>query len=162
MDWDDYFIRLAFLISEKSKDRSAKIGAVIVGPDNEIRTTGFNGFPRGVDDSVEERHQRPMKYQYTEHGERNAILNAARHGAALRGCRMYLNWEPYPCPDCARAVIQAGIVEVIGPNRPFGGTKKNTSSDENQIDWQETFKATKQMFQEASVATRIVEFEEDV
>jgi len=112
MNWNEYFIKMADLVAEKSKDRSTKIGAVIVGPDHEVRSTGYNGFPRGVDDNVDERHERPAKYMWTEHGERNAIFNAARNGVHTLGCTMYLNcW--YPCADCARAVIQAGIVRVV-------------------------------------------------
>lgn len=153
MTWEEYFIRQAHLVAQKSKDRSTKVGAVIVGPDHELRSTGFNGFPREVNDWVEDRHERPAKYEWTEHAERNAIYNAARHGAALKGCTMYLNWEPYPCPDCARAVIQAGIICVVGPVIPFGGKPAA-----NQIDWQERFKTTREMFAEAGVQTKVVEY----
>ena len=102
---------LAREIAHWSKDRSRGVGCVIVGPNNELRSTGFNGFPRGVDDEVEERHQRPAKYKWTEHAERNAIYNAARVGIPLEGCRIYLPW--FPCMDCARAIIQAGISELV-------------------------------------------------
>jgi dCMP deaminase len=110
-DWDRRFMDLAKVIAEWSKDRSTRVGCVIVGPDNEIRSTGHNGFPRGVNDEVDERHSRPAKYSWTEHAERNAIYNAARAGIALKGCRMYLPW--FPCMDCARAIIQSGIEELI-------------------------------------------------
>lgn len=121
LNWHRYFIDMAFLVAGKSKDRSTRVGAVIIGPDNEVRSTGYNGFPRGVDDDVNERHERPTKYLYTEHAERNAIFNAARHGVALAGCRLYLNSEPCPCADCTRAIIQSGIKMVIGPNITFPG-----------------------------------------
>jgi len=112
MNWNDYFLRMADLVAEKSKDRSTKVGAVIVGPDHEVRSTGYNGFPRGVCDDVDERHERPAKYMWTEHAERNAIYNAARCGTSTHGATMHLNcW--FPCADCARAVIQAGIVRVV-------------------------------------------------
>jgi dCMP deaminase len=110
-DWDSRFMHLAEEIGSWSKDTSRKVGCVIVGPNNEIRSTGFNGFPRSVEDSVEDRHLRPAKYKWTEHAERNAIYNAARVGIPLDGCRMYLPW--FPCMDCARAIVQAGIVELI-------------------------------------------------
>lgn len=110
MNWPEFFFSLAELTSKKSKDRSTKCGAVIVGPDNEVRSLGYNGFPRGVDDDVEERHQRPDKYLWTEHAERNAIYNAARAGICLKGCALYLQWQP--CSDCARAIIQSGITKV--------------------------------------------------
>lgn len=109
--WDTRFLEIASQISGWSKDRSTKVGCVIVGPGNEIRSTGVNGFPRGVDDNAEYRHERPMKYKWTEHAERNAIYNAARVGVPVMGCRIYVSW--YPCMDCARAIVQSGIAEVI-------------------------------------------------
>jgi dCMP deaminase len=110
-DWDSRFMRIALEIATWSKDRSRKIGCVVVGPKNEIRSTGYNGFPRKLDDAVEYRHERPMKYKWTEHAERNAIYNAARIGVALEGCRMYVPW--FPCMDCARAIVQSGIIELV-------------------------------------------------
>jgi dCMP deaminase len=100
------------VVAKKSKDTSTKVGCVIVGPDNEVRGVGFNGMPRGVDDDVDARHERPVKYMWFEHAERNAIYNCARAGTATNGCRLYVNSLP-PCADCARAIIQAGIVEVV-------------------------------------------------
>lgn len=112
MQWNEYFLRVANLVAQKSKDRHKKIGAVIVGEGHEIRSTGFNGFPRGVDDDVDARHERPAKYAWTEHAERNAIYNAARNGTHTNGTTLYLScW--YPCADCARAVIQAGIARIV-------------------------------------------------
>jgi len=110
MNWDDYFFEIVDVICKKSKDRSVKIGAVIVGPDHEIRSTGYNGFPRGINDDVEERHCRPTKYLWSEHAERNAIYNAARMGTCLNDCEIYINW--IPCNDCMRAIIQSGIKVV--------------------------------------------------
>ena len=98
-----------------------KVGCVIVGDDNAVLSMGFNGFPRGVDEKSKARWKRPEKYHWVEHAERNAIYNAARHGINLNGARVYLNYEPKPCADCTRALIQAGIKEIIGPNRPFDG-----------------------------------------
>lgn len=109
--WDRYFMDLAKLAATRSKDQSTQLGAVIVGPDREIRSTGYNSFPRGINDSRPERQERPEKYFWFEHAERNAIYNAARVGIPLKGCRIYCAWPP--CADCARAIIQAGIVEVV-------------------------------------------------
>jgi len=109
--WDQRYMDLARHIAHWSKDRSTKVGCVIVGPDCEVRSIGFNGFPRGVDDEVDERHERPAKYAWTEHAERNAIFNAARIGVSLKGCTLYLPW--FPCMDCARAIVQAGIAELV-------------------------------------------------
>lgn len=109
--WDRRLLELAAIIGSWSKDRSAKTGCVIVGSDRLIRSTGFNGFVRGVNDDVAARHERPAKYSWTEHAERNAIYNAASLGISLVGCTCYTNW--FPCIDCARAIVQVGIVRIV-------------------------------------------------
>lgn len=111
MNWDQYFFEIAQVTCKKSKDTSTKVGAVIVGPNKEVRSLGFNGMPRGVNDDVEIRHQRPTKYYYFEHAERNAIYNAARNGIVTDNCELYL-YPMVPCTDCARAIIQSGIKVV--------------------------------------------------
>ena len=108
--WDEFYLNMADVIASRSKDRSAKIGAVLV-KDNAVISMGYNGFPRGVNDNVEERHERPAKYSYTEHGERNAIYNAARAGTATFGSTMYT--QGVPCADCSRAAIQAGVSRLV-------------------------------------------------
>jgi len=150
LTWDELFILQANLIAQKSKDPSTKVGCVIVGDDNAILSMGFNGFPRGVDEHLSERWKRPEKYFWVEHAERNAIYNAARNGINLNGARAYLNWEPKPCTDCARAFIQVGIKEIIGPNRVFSGkgAGKHYSIDHSE-----------QMLYEAGVATRYIKFD---
>lgn len=170
MSWDEYFIRHAMLVSEKSKDPSTKVGCILVGEDNEILSTGFNGFPRGISETVErhqvssdglsssveelisERWDRPEKYKWTEHAERNAIYNAARNGIKLKGARAYLNWEPIPCTDCTRALIQSGIVEIIGPNIPFGGVGAGTHYHLN---------ASVDMIKESGIKFRTVEWRDN-
>lgn len=151
-NWDLFFIKMAQLVASKSKDRSTKVGVVIVGPDHEILSMGFNGFPRGVNDDVEARHERPAKYAYTEHAERNAMFNAARAGIRLKGCTMYMNWHPTPCTDCARAVIQSGITTIVGPNRIFSPGK-----GVSKIDWEESFKYAREMMAEAGMQFRIID-----
>lgn len=113
MNWTEYFMEMSEFISKKSKDRSTKVGCVIVGPNHEVRTTGYNGFCRGIDDDIELRHERPEKYFWAEHAERNAIYNAARNGIRLEGCTLYST--VFPCADCARAIIQSGIKTVVAP-----------------------------------------------
>jgi len=140
MDWDKYFMSLVYLMSMKSKDENTKQGAVIVGPDNEIRSTGYNGFPRGLNDNIKERQERPEKYFWFEHAERNAIYNAVRHGTPLKGCRMYTGGVP--CSDCARGIIQAGINKVI--------VHKLWNESNNEM-WIEHSKRTIQMFKECGV-----------
>ena len=121
MNWDELFIRQADLIAQKSKDPSTKVGCVIVGEGNVVLSMGFNGFARNIEESRSDRWVRPEKYIWVEHAERNAVYNAARHGIKLEGSRLYVNCDLSICADCARAIIQAGIKEVIGVNRPFTG-----------------------------------------
>ena len=111
MNWDEYFYEMANLVATKSKDISTQIGAVIVGPDNEIRSTGYNSFPAGLDDDVDERQERPEKYYWIEHAERNALYNAAKIGVSTKDCTMYLNCG-IPCCDCARGIINSGIKKI--------------------------------------------------
>jgi dCMP deaminase len=108
MSWAEYFNNIAHVVKLKSKDKSTKIGAVIVGSNNEIRSTGYNSFPRGIEDFHDERQERPEKYYWMEHAERNAIINAARIGVSTNNCVMYLTCD-IPCVDCTRAIINSGI-----------------------------------------------------
>jgi len=112
MNWTEYFLNIAESVKLKSKDRRTQIGAVIVGKDNEIVTTGYNSFPRGINDDVEERQQRPEKYFWFEHAERNAIYNAARIGVSLRDTTMYLTCG-IPCSDCARNEVYKCFKKVV-------------------------------------------------
>lgn len=111
MNWNEYFLGIAEQVKLKSKDKSTQIGAVIVGSDNEVLSTGYNSFPRGLDDSKEERQERPEKYFWFEHAERNAIYNAARVGTSLKGSTIYLT-SGIPCMDCARGIVNSGIKTV--------------------------------------------------
>ena len=110
-DWDSYYLAICRVVATRSKDPLTKLGCVIAGPAHEIRSTGYNSFPRGIRDDVTERSERPEKYLWMEHAERNAIYNAARAGTALEKCTIYV--ELMPCMDCARAIVQAGIEEVV-------------------------------------------------
>ncbi|MCL4402857.1 MAG: deaminase [Acidobacteria bacterium] len=109
-NWDEYYLNICQVVATRSKDPHTQIGCVIVGPAHEIRSTGYNSFPRGIRDTVAERLERPAKYLWIEHAERNAICNAARAGTATEGCTLYV--EIMPCMDCARAIVQAGITAV--------------------------------------------------
>jgi dCMP deaminase len=112
-NWDARFLELARHISGWSKDPSTKVGCVVVGPDREIRSTGFNGFPRGIEDNIDRLGNRELKYPLVCHAEENAIMHAARIGVALKDCIAYVTWPP--CTRCARSLIQAGIREIIYP-----------------------------------------------
>lgn len=141
--WDDFWMKTALHFATKSKDRSRKVGCVIVDQENGLLSQGWNGFPRGVDDEVDSRHERPAKYAFTKHAEENAISNAARNGVALRGSIIYVPW--FPCANCAGDIIQAGISEVVA--YPF---------DDTDPQWGENMKWSQQMLNEAGVSVRLV------
>jgi dCMP deaminase len=147
MNWNQYFRGIAEMIKEKSKDKYTKIGAVIVGKDNEIVSTGYNSFPRGIDDSQSSRQERPEKYYWFEHAERNAIYNAARIGVSTKGCRMYLTCG-VPCSDCARGIINSGIVEIF--------VQRN---DKLSAKWEESANRSLEMFDEAGVQVQWLDSE---
>ena len=140
-NWNEYFMKMAEVSKTKSKDRSTQVGAVVVGDGNSVLSIGYNGFPRGVDDDVESRHERPAKYLYSEHAERNAIYSAARNGVRLLGSTMYVTCGGVPCADCSRAIIQAGISKVIVMEGKFEGKGS----------WDESCAAGKEMLEEAGV-----------
>lgn len=141
MDWDQYFMSFAYLAAMKSKDRGAKVGAIIVDPEHEVVATGYNGFPRGFNDDIEERHEKPLKFNYTIHAEPNAIISAARRGLSTKGCRMYITW--CPCDKCAVVIVQSGIKEVIFH-------KENPVSES----WNASIALAKEMLTEGGVVYR--------
>lgn len=140
MIWNEYFRQIAHTVKLKSKDINTQIGAVIVGKDNEIVSTGYNSFPRGINDDVPERQERPEKYFWFEHAERNAIYNAARIGVSTRDCTMYLTCG-IPCADCCRGIINAGIRRIVC--EPLGVAQTGQ--------WIESIERSKMMFREAGV-----------
>ena len=111
MSWDVKFMGMAEFVAAWSKDPSTKVGAVIVGPDHEVRATGYNGYPRGVKDTAAT-DDRDVRLSKTVHAELNAILNAALCGQSTKGCTMYIHGLP-PCNNCANAIMQAGICRVV-------------------------------------------------
>ena len=141
MSWDSRWMDMAKLVASWSKDRSRTCGAVIVDDRNVLVSIGWNGFPRGINDDIDSRHERPAKYKWTEHAERNAIYNAAANGHPTRGCTMFLPW--YPCADCARAIIQSGISAIIC-----------TEPDWSDHIWAADFSVVKEMLEESEVSIR--------
>jgi len=129
MEWTEYFLNIAEQVKQKSKDQSTQIGAVIVGEDKEVLSTGYNSFPRGLDDSLPERQERPEKYFWMEHAERNAIYNAARIGVSLKNSTIYLT-SGLPCMDCARGIVNSGIKTVYC--KQVCTTKNKDKWDESQ------------------------------
>lgn len=113
ISWDEYFMGIALLSGERSKDPNSQVGACIVSPDNKILSIGYNGFPIGCsDDEIpwdREGDFVDTKYPYVCHSELNAILNYT--GSTLKQSRIYVTL--FPCNECAKAIIQSGIKEVI-------------------------------------------------
>lgn len=153
--WDQHFLQMALRCAYMSKDPNTKAGAVIVGPDHEIRSTGFNGFPRGIADTMERLHNRDTKLRLIVHGEMNAVLNASRVGIPLLGCSLYLAlfdddniWSGSPCVRCSVELIQAGIKEIVAwPPKP--GPSK----------WHEDTSLALTLLNEAGIVYREVAFE---
>lgn len=114
LSWDEYFMGVAILSGMRSKDPSTQVGCCIVSPDNKILSMGYNGFPKGCSDdgfpwNKEGDNPLETKYLYSTHSELNAILNHS--GNNLAGAKLYVSL--FPCNECAKAIIQAGIKEVI-------------------------------------------------
>ena len=111
INWDEYFMGVALLAAKRSKDPSTQVGACIVSPENVIISTGYNGFPYGCsnDEFPWDREGDETKYPYVVHAELNAILNAG--GRNLKDARVYV--DLFPCNECAKAIIQSGIKEVV-------------------------------------------------
>jgi dCMP deaminase len=141
MEWTEYFLNIAEQVKLKSKDQSTQIGAVIVGEDKEVLSTGYNSFPRGLDDSKQERQERPEKYFWMEHAERNAIYNAARIGVSLKNSIIYLT-SGLPCMDCARGIVNSGIKTVYC---------KQVCTTKNKDKWDESQKKSLELLRECDV-----------
>ena len=111
ISWDEYFMGVALLAAKRSKDPNTQVGACIVDENNVILTTGYNGFPIGCSDDEFpwDREGEVTKYPFVVHAELNAILNAS--GKSLKGARIYV--ALFPCNECAKAIIQSGIREVV-------------------------------------------------
>lgn len=111
ISWDEYFMGVAMLSARRSKDPNTQVGACIVSPEHKILSMGYNGFPLGCsdDDFTWEREGEDNKYFYSTHSELNAILNY--RGGSLEGALMYVTL--FPCNECAKAIIQSGIREII-------------------------------------------------
>ncbi len=113
LSWDEYFMGIAMLSAERSKDPSTQVGACIANSDHKILSMGYNGMPVGCDDDkmnwAREGEELETKYPYVCHAELNAILN--NDGGSLKGTSIYVTL--FPCNECAKAIIQSGIKEVV-------------------------------------------------
>lgn len=122
ISWDEYFMGIALLSAHRSKDPNTQVGACIVNPDRKIVGTGYNGFPMGCsDDDLPWEREGPFldtKYPYVCHAELNAILNSISRD--LKGCTIYV--ALFPCNECAKAIIQSGIREIVYLSDKYDGT----------------------------------------
>jgi dCMP deaminase len=132
-------------IAKLSKDKSTKVGALILGPNLEPRSFGYNGAPRGCSADEDLRgNMRPEKYFWYSHGELNAITNAARVGVPVEGCSLLVTHPP--CMDCSRAIVQAGIKQVFVPDW----------SDDFSKRWHEHIIRSRQLFEETGVEFHVL------
>jgi dCMP deaminase len=128
IQWDDYFMSIAFLSAKRSKDPSTQVGACIVNENKRIVGIGYNGFPRGCSDDAlpwdREGGFLETKYAYVCHAEVNAILN--KNSADVNGCSIYV--ALFPCNECAKMIIQSGITEVVFLSDKYHDTPSMTAS----------------------------------
>ena len=126
ISWDEYFMGIAMLAAQRSKDPNTQVGACIVSQDKIIISTGYNGMPKGCSDDEFpwSREGEDTKYPYVVHAELNAILNA--NGRDLRGSRLYV--ALFPCNECAKAIIQSGVSEVVYLSDKYKDSMANLAS----------------------------------
>jgi len=126
LSWDEYFMGVAMLAAGRSKDPNTQVGACIVSPENIIISTGYNGMPKGCSDDEFpwERTGEETKYPFVVHAELNAILNA--NGRDLQGSRLYV--ALFPCNECAKAIIQSGVKEVLYLSDKYAATPATMAS----------------------------------
>jgi len=141
--WDRRFMELADFIAQWSKDPSTKVGAVIMDPRNKrIVSTGFNGFPFGVEDTADRLENLSIKYEMVVHAETNALMFA---GEQANGCTLYVTPLP-PCARCAVLIIQAGIKRVLSP-----------TPDTSKEPWKTQFEISSKMFEESGVSVEFLD-----
>jgi len=150
--WNELYITMCYLVGLRSRDEHTHVGSVIVDSDNVLVSTGYNSLSRGIESDPEGKRlsrEGGEKYFWIEHAERNAIYNAARRGTTLKGCKIYVPWTP--CTDCARAIIQTGISEVIIHKNGLDFYNEHTNGQ-----WLENQHRTIDMFKEAGVEVYFV------
>lgn len=137
-------MEMAKEVAQWSKDPSTKIGAIAIGDNHRVLSTGYNGFPRGIDDSEDRLNNRALKYKYVVHAEQNCIYNACLNGISLAGASLYVYGLPI-CSDCAKGIIQVGIKEIIIDESCF-----------DRSDWNESWDLSKSFFNESGIRIRYV------
>ncbi len=137
-NWDTRYLALAWHFGTWSKDPSRQIGAVAIGENGEIIAQGYNGFPRGIEDTEERYNSREEKYKYVVHAEMNCIYNAAANGVSLKGSTVYVHGLP-TCSECAKGLIQVGVKRVMA------------FSQDTPDRWNKSDTLTEQLFEEAGI-----------
>ena len=137
--WKIRYLQLAKQISTWSKDPSTKVGAVCVGEYGHILAQGYNGFPRGFSDNIEEYNNRELKYKYVVHAEMNCLYHATINGLSLKDSTMFI-YGLDMCHECAKGIIQSGIKEVVTCYKPTSGSN-----------WKESFILTKEILHRGGV-----------
>ena len=140
--WKKRFLKLSKEISTWSKDPSTKVGALIISEDKHIISTGYNGFPRDIEDTEERLNNRELKYKFILHAEMNCILNALYNGRSVKDCILFVHGLP-PCSECTKSIIQAGIKKVI----------TDSKATDN---WKESLKLSLEMLKEANVEIEFI------
>ena len=140
--WKKRFLKLSKEISTWSKDPSTKVGALIISEDRNIISTGYNGFPRDIEDTEERLNNRELKYKFVLHAEMNCILNALYNGRSVKDCILFVHGLP-PCSECTKSIIQAGIKKVI----------TDSKATDN---WKESLKLSLEMLKEANVEIEFI------
>jgi dCMP deaminase len=138
LKWDQRYLRLAEEVASWSKDPSRKIGAVAVGAKGQVLAQGFNGFPRGIEDTDERYLIRERKYELVVHAEMNVIYNATYNGVSLDGATLYVSGLPV-CSECAKGIIQVGIKRIVMRKMEVPET------------WQNSWRKTQEMFDESGL-----------
>ncbi len=127
ISWETYFMGIAHLSALRSKDPNTQVGAVIVDPEHKVVSIGYNGFPKGCSDDEypweNEGSSLETKYVYVVHAELNAILNSPR---SVKGCSIYVSL--FPCHECAKAIIQSGIQEIVYESDKYAASESVLAS----------------------------------
>ena len=154
LKWDNHFIDMCRLHAKLSKDTSTKVGAVIVTPDRQVVSAGFNGFPRGIKDD-DRLFDREVKLKLVVHAEMNAILAAANLGIKVKGCALYLCasssgllWGGPPCSRCLVSLIQSGISEIV--------TVKNSCVPDR---WKDDIEFSRSIIDEVKLGYREIDYD---
>lgn len=154
IDWDHYFMGLTIAISARSQDPSSKFGALLVDKKNSILASGYNGIPRGIEYRPEF-FDRPDKYMWFVHAEQNAIFQCAARGVATENSTMYV--QAYPCIECMKAIIQAGVTSLVVPEKAGIGAPLPPPTGFKDVDnWRSTVMAAVEMMHAGGVKVRSV------